>query len=136
MLYTYFDSPLGRLFLAKDSEGLRLVKYAKNFDPAKIPSDWKEDSSSFQEEEEQFGEYFEGKRSYFSLKIAPEGTTFPKKRFTCFTENTFWANAYIWSNCSRNWSTQCGLVLLEWLTIVIPFLLLFPAIESLVRTVN
>ena len=78
MLYTYFDSPLGRLFLAKDTEGLKLVKYAKNVDHAKIPSNWKEDSGSFQEEEQQFTEYFEGKRNYFNLKVSPEGTTFQK----------------------------------------------------------
>jgi len=78
MLYTYLDSPIGKLFLAKDSEGLRFVKYAKNVDGAKIPKSWKEARDDFKEEQKQFEEYFSGERSYFSLKITPDGTAFQK----------------------------------------------------------
>ena len=78
MIYTYTDTPLGKLFLAKDTSGLRYVKYAKNMDKSLIPDDWKEDKDAFAKEIHQFEEYFAGKRNYFELSLAPEGTTFQK----------------------------------------------------------
>ena len=78
MIYTYINTPLGELFVAKDSQGLRKVKYSKQIDKETIPSDWKQDNEGFQEERRQFQEYFKGERNYFDLKIAPEGTTFQK----------------------------------------------------------
>ena len=76
MKYCYLDSPIGRLLLAGDKQGLKRLSFPSGKMAHKAEPDWIEDNASFPEARQQLGEYFAGKRQSFDLKLAPHGTTF------------------------------------------------------------
>ena len=91
MHYRLVDSPVGRLLLARDDEGLRLIQFAG---PPDVGADLKvapyarsEPASSWQWADEaafadvtaQLEEYFAGYRRQFTLPLAPEGTPFQQR---------------------------------------------------------
>ena len=74
---TTVDSPIGRLFLAAEDEGLRAVEFPENRHPVKREANWHEalhpvlDAAAGQ-----LNEYFAGQRQTFDLPLAPRGTDF------------------------------------------------------------
>ena len=78
MRYCYHRSPIGRLLLAGDEEGLRRL-HLDEAEPWKPPADWREDQSGFDDLHRQLDEYFAGKRACFAARLAPRGTEFQRE---------------------------------------------------------
>ena len=74
--YTTMKSPIGRLLLAGDEGGLRLVHFATGRRPRSPQGDWMEDRRPFKEVIRQLEAYFEGKLQDFDLPLVLDGTEF------------------------------------------------------------
>ena len=74
--FTRIDSPVGKLLLAADAQGLRLVRFESSKRAAPLQPGWKEDSAPFAEVIRQLRAYFGGELREFELRLAPEGTEF------------------------------------------------------------
>ena len=76
MCYCYMESPIGRLLVAGDKEGLRHAGFPSGKSPLQPSSTWKEDRNVLGEATRQLHAYFEGELKTFSLTLAPRGTPF------------------------------------------------------------
>jgi len=76
VFYTTFESPVGPLLLAGDSNGLRLVSFENSKHAAAPPAGWKEDKAPFAEVIRQLQAYFRGELKEFDLPLALAGTEF------------------------------------------------------------
>ena len=76
MFYCYMDSPIGKLFLAGDQDGLRYLNFPKEKRPVDPQHGWIEMPAFFTSVVAELKEYFAGKRQDFSVDINPEGTDF------------------------------------------------------------
>ncbi|MBL8210246.1 MAG: methylated-DNA--[protein]-cysteine S-methyltransferase [Bryobacterales bacterium] len=74
--YRFVESPVGRLLVAGDEEGLRAVLFQQGPKAAEPEADWELDEGVMPEAVEQLAEYFAGERREFSVKVAPRGTAF------------------------------------------------------------
>ncbi len=79
MNYTYMESPVGPLMIAGDEEGLKFVSFSTGKKTVSPEKSWSRNNSFFANEILQLGEYFNGNRLVFDLKLAPFGTTFQLK---------------------------------------------------------
>jgi len=70
------DTPVGRLLLAGDAQGLRRVHFQSGAHPMRAAPEWREDVAPFARVLTQLGEYFAGTRRAFRLPLAPAGTAF------------------------------------------------------------
>jgi len=77
--YTEMDSPVGRLLLASDDSGLRLINFQKGKHARRVEAGWKEDAPPLRETMRQLNAYFGGELQEFDLLLAPEGTEFQRK---------------------------------------------------------
>jgi len=68
----FLDTPIGRLLIARDTAGVRLI----HFRPHKPGAGWERHDRAFDDVATQLAEYFDGKRRVFQLPLAPEGTPF------------------------------------------------------------
>ena len=87
MIYGFLDTPIGRLLMARDTAGVRLIHFngpargpakagpyvRKRFRPA---AGWERHDRAFDDLSTQLAEYFDGRRHVFELPLAPEGTPF------------------------------------------------------------
>ncbi len=76
MFYDYLETPIGRLLLAADAEGLRHVDFATSKYPTSLGVDWQRDAAPLQPVAEQLNAYFSGELKNFSLTLSPRGTPF------------------------------------------------------------
>lgn len=76
MNYRYIDSPVGRLLLAGDKQGLKFIGFPEGKGKIEPPADWKPQDACFQQAKAQLDEYFAGTRKQFDLQLAPNGTEF------------------------------------------------------------
>ena len=76
MKYTYMDSPVGRLLLAGDEDGLRSIGFPEGKMVIQPEADWIESGKTFHETIRQLRAYFAGGLRDFDLPLAPEGTPF------------------------------------------------------------
>jgi len=76
MSYTRIESPVGKLLLAADGQGLRQVSFESSKRAASVRPDWREDQASFSEVVRQLQAYFHGELKAFEIPLAPEGTEF------------------------------------------------------------
>jgi methylated-DNA-[protein]-cysteine S-methyltransferase len=76
--YTHLDSPVGRLLLAGDPQGLTLVRFPGERGAVRPSADWRRDDGVFSAAIDQLEEYFAGERREFSLPLRPVGTPFQK----------------------------------------------------------
>ena len=75
--YTYLDSPMGDLLLARDDQGLKCLSFPRGLVPRAPQPDWqKAVPSEFSGAREQLEAYFAGELTEFDLPLAPEGTAF------------------------------------------------------------
>jgi methylated-DNA-[protein]-cysteine S-methyltransferase len=76
MFYTHTDSPVGRLLLAGDEEGLRLISFPTETKARALATDWRRNAEAFKTTIQQLQAYFAGELTEFSLNIVPRGTSF------------------------------------------------------------
>jgi methylated-DNA-[protein]-cysteine S-methyltransferase len=74
--YTRIESPVGKLLLATEAQGLRLVSFESSKRATSVQPDWKENKAPFAEVIRQLRAYFDGELREFDLPLAPEGTAF------------------------------------------------------------
>lgn len=75
MWYTEVESPIGRIRLAADGEGLRQVDFI-GAEPRPVPAGWAHDASRLAPVAAQLRAYFAGTLREFDLELAPRGTPF------------------------------------------------------------
>src|SRR5277367_1042982 len=80
--YCYLDSPIGRLLVAGDQEGVYRISFppkGKPSEAAQPETGWTESARGpVKEAVRQLKEYFAGRRTEFDLPLAPQGTLFQK----------------------------------------------------------
>ena len=76
MFYSHMDSPIGRLLLAGDESGLRLISFPTGSRTRYVEPGWTENDAPFVETKRQLAAYFAGTLTEFDLPLAPEGTPF------------------------------------------------------------
>jgi methylated-DNA-[protein]-cysteine S-methyltransferase len=81
--YARIDSPVGKLLLAADAQGLRLVSFERSKRAAPVQPEWREDKAPFAEVIRQLQAYFGGELRAFDLPLAPEGTEFQLRVWNC-----------------------------------------------------
>ena len=74
--YTTFESPVGPLLLAGDSNALRRVSFESSKLLATHQADWKQNRAAFAEVIRQLQAYFRGELKVFDVPLAMEGTEF------------------------------------------------------------
>jgi methylated-DNA-[protein]-cysteine S-methyltransferase len=77
--YSYVDSPVGRLLLAGDPDGLALISFSTGRRPREPSASWARDDRVFAEAIAQLRSYFAGERREFSLPLQPRGTPFQER---------------------------------------------------------
>lgn len=76
LFYTTFDSAVGKLLLAGDSNALRFVSFESGKHAALPHAHWKRDREPFTEVIRQLQAYFRGELKEFDLPLALDGTEF------------------------------------------------------------
>ena len=76
LYYTVFESPVGRLLLAGDSNSLRRISFESSKRSALPQAEWKQNRAAFAEVIRQLQAYFRGELKEFDLPLAMEGTEF------------------------------------------------------------
>jgi len=79
VFYTTFESPVGPLLLAGDSDALCLVSFESSKHAAPPQGDWKHDNAPFAEVIRQLQAYFRGELRQFDVPLALEGTEFQRR---------------------------------------------------------
>ena len=74
--YCYTDSPLGKLLLAGDYNGLCYLGFQEGPEPIFPEASWRRDAAYFVNAILQLKEYFTGQRRRFSLRLHPSGSDF------------------------------------------------------------
>lgn len=76
MFYRYHESPIGRLFMVGDEQGLQQLLMEVERTPWRIADHWRESGSQLDVASRQLDEYFSGRRQRFELRLNPQGTAF------------------------------------------------------------
>jgi methylated-DNA-[protein]-cysteine S-methyltransferase len=76
MLYRKISSPIGKLLLAGDESGLKIIGFQEGKGRVEVKPNWYVSDDCFVDAEKQLVEYFKGERTEFDLRLAPSGTTF------------------------------------------------------------
>ena len=84
ILFTYMDSPLGKVLLARNADGLTHINFQEGNDhiidvAPRVENGWQRDDDQFEDAITQLTEYFAGDRKEFDLPLAPAGTPFQQK---------------------------------------------------------
>ncbi|MBS0215279.1 MAG: methylated-DNA--[protein]-cysteine S-methyltransferase [Proteobacteria bacterium] len=75
--WLHVPSPVGQLLVAADDDGLRAIEFPRNRHPVKRDDGWIEASHRLIDEaQRQLDDYFAGKRTTFTVPLAPRGTPF------------------------------------------------------------
>jgi methylated-DNA-[protein]-cysteine S-methyltransferase len=77
--YTYLESPLEKLLLAGDPNGLKQILFSTDLRAANPDPEWQEDASALNEVARQLKAYFAGELENFELSLSPQGTPFQQK---------------------------------------------------------
>ena len=78
--YDYFKSPQGRMLLVAGDEGLASVSFIGQKYAPRVAAGWQRDAAHplLRKAKHELAEYFSGKRTRFSVKLAPRGTPFQR----------------------------------------------------------
>lgn len=76
MIYSYLDSPVGRLLLAGEKGDLKLIAFPSGSRARGAQADWDRHDDPFRRVKGQLEEYFAGSRKHFDLPLAPRTTAF------------------------------------------------------------
>jgi methylated-DNA-[protein]-cysteine S-methyltransferase len=74
--YSYVKSPLGKILIAGDATGLKLINFQRHPGARQPAPEWQAGSEPLQDTIEQLEAYFAGELHRFTLRLAPEGTPF------------------------------------------------------------
>lgn len=76
--YDYYQSPHGRMLLVADDQALTGVYFIGQKYQPRIQEEWTRDSrhAPLRQAKQELAEYFAGKRTRFTVKVAPRGTPF------------------------------------------------------------
>jgi methylated-DNA-[protein]-cysteine S-methyltransferase len=74
--YTYMDSPLGEILIARNLRGLCHIEFQEGLSPIIPEIPWHFDQGGFEEVVSQLRAYFKEELFQFDLPLAPEGTSF------------------------------------------------------------
>jgi methylated-DNA-[protein]-cysteine S-methyltransferase len=74
--YDYLATPIGKLLLAADAQGLREVWFETGKHRKQPAPDWQHQPAKLAFARKQLEEYFAGERQTFNLPLHPLGTTF------------------------------------------------------------
>jgi len=80
LYYDYYPSPRGRILLVADDQALTGVYFAGQKYHPRIDKKWKraDKHKPLRQAKRELSEYFDGKRTQFSVKVAPQGTPFQR----------------------------------------------------------
>ena len=89
--YDYFQSPHGRMLLVADERALTGVSFARQKYAPRVQRDWTRDGAHepLARAKRELAEYFSGKRTRFSVKLAPQGTAFQRKVWKAIAQVAF-----------------------------------------------
>jgi methylated-DNA-[protein]-cysteine S-methyltransferase len=76
MYYCYFDTPIGELLLAGETDSLSMIGFPKGAMRRDPEADWIYNEEPFEEARIQLAEYFSGERKVFELPLSLSGTEF------------------------------------------------------------
>lgn len=79
MFYEHLDTPIGRLLLVADEQGLRGIDFPSDEQDARIEAGWRRGRRFLQPAIEQLEAYFAGRLHAFDLALAADGTPFRHK---------------------------------------------------------
>jgi methylated-DNA-[protein]-cysteine S-methyltransferase len=85
MRYCEISTPVGRLLLAGDEEGLRRIAFQSELHSTEVAERWQRTEEPFQEAIAQLEAYFAGRLRRFDLALAPEGTPFQREVWSALT---------------------------------------------------
>jgi methylated-DNA-[protein]-cysteine S-methyltransferase len=83
--YCEVSTPIGRLLIAGDKEGLRRISFQDGLHPIEPGEDWKRAEAPFRDAIAQIKAYFAGELRRFDLVLAPEGTLFQREVWSALT---------------------------------------------------
>ena len=89
LAYGYFDSPIGPLLVAGDSDRLHLISFPTESRTKQPQADWCRDESLFVEAFRQLNAYFAGELTRFDLPLRVAGTAFQNKVWTALCDIPF-----------------------------------------------
>lgn len=79
MKYSWMHTPVGRLLVAGDDEGLRYVLFGDGREQVEPRAGWMEDGAALSDALGQLAAYFSGTLRRFDVKLAPQGTAFQRR---------------------------------------------------------
>ena len=84
MNYAWMETPIGRLLLISDDNGLRRIDFANG--NSRPDAAWHDNPAALKETFGQLGAYFASELKEFDVPLAPEGTQFQKNVWRCLCE--------------------------------------------------
>lgn len=80
LYYDYYQSPRGRILLVADDHALTGVYFTGQKYHPRIDETWKrtDQHAPLRQAKHELSEYFDGKRTRFTVKLAPQGTPFQR----------------------------------------------------------
>jgi methylated-DNA-[protein]-cysteine S-methyltransferase len=76
MIYSYMESPIGRLLLAGESDTIKVIGFSSGGKARGADPEWERFDEPFRGVKKQLEEYFAGERHQFDLDLAPDATPF------------------------------------------------------------
>lgn len=76
IFYTRIDSPVGRLLLTGNAEGLQRLNFDRGKKAERLEDNWKESIEAFKEVIRQLRAYFAGELKRFTIPLKMRGTEF------------------------------------------------------------
>jgi methylated-DNA-[protein]-cysteine S-methyltransferase len=77
--YDYLPTPIGKLLLAMDGQGLRHIHFETGREQLEPGEEWEPGAGALHETRAQLKAYFAGKLTTFDLPLAPHGTEFQQR---------------------------------------------------------
>ena len=77
--YCVMKSPVGRLLLVGNRDGLKLISFQDGAHPIPLDPNWNHDEKPLRKVISQLEAYFEGNLKNFTLQLTPEGTPFQQR---------------------------------------------------------
>ena len=84
--YNWMESPLGKLLLVADDEGLIELAFERGRTVPVVDRAWKHDGAPLREPMRQLDAFFAGKRHDFDLRLKPNGTPFQQRVWSALGE--------------------------------------------------